>query len=184
MKGCSFSATWFAKRLHAGDSGRPSQDWYVYPGEPELRTCARSWLTCLGRCLFERACSPRNFMKNLEYQCEQVAARGGTHDGFLSSVTRALGPQNLMKNCGNHVGRVANLRPIASRPGRVATLGQAGCHVIFRPCHPRRCAKHDRPQKAMVSPTPQKSAGDHACSTRIHQMEANVRGFLEVELGV
>ena len=29
---------------------------------------------------------------------------------------------------------VANLRPIANRPGRVTTLGQAGCHVIFRPC--------------------------------------------------
>src|SRR5271165_2590835 len=28
---------------------------------------------------------------------------------------------------------VANLRPIANRPARVTTLGQAVCHVIFRP---------------------------------------------------
>ena len=44
---------------------------------------------------------------------------------------------------------VANLRSIANRPGRVTTLGQSGCHVIFRPCRPCPIlwAKHDRPQK-------------------------------------
>jgi hypothetical protein len=37
-----------------------------------------------------------------------------------------------------NVVEVANLRPTANQPGRVTTFGQAGWHVIFRPCHPSR----------------------------------------------
>jgi hypothetical protein len=44
--------------------------------------------------------------------------------GFCRLLPRAFGPDNFMKNCGLHVGQVANLRPIANRPGRVTTLGR------------------------------------------------------------
>jgi hypothetical protein len=68
--------------------------------------------------------------------------------GLCRLFERACGPRSLMRNCGLHVGQVANqvanLRPIANRPGRVTTLGQAGWHVIFSTLSPS--PEHDRPQ--------------------------------------